>query len=189
MPISHKVLSMIGLLLLSSMWLGSRSSTERLPQVNREYQIKAAYLYNFLSLFEWPAQASQDTLTIAILGDNPFGDIFDPLQGRAIKGKPLAVVHFPEIDTSETAKRIGDCHILFVSKSEEKRVPEILTTLSNYSLLTVGEVEDFTKEGGGIKFYFEDNSIRFELNLRVIDQNRLQVAPQLLRLAKIYEGP
>src|SRR4030088_3254548 len=41
-----------------------------------EYQVKAAYLYNFGRFIEWPpkvAAAKSDSFTICVLGQDPFG--------------------------------------------------------------------------------------------------------------------
>jgi hypothetical protein len=42
-----------------------------------EYQVKAAYLFNFLKFVEWPEEAFTDPLApivIGIAGDDPFGN-------------------------------------------------------------------------------------------------------------------
>src|SRR4051812_34003402 len=62
--------------------------------LEREYQIKAAYVYNFINYIEWPADAlppAGGTLTIGVLGEDPFGPALDPLNGKQIKGRTLAV--------------------------------------------------------------------------------------------------
>src|SRR4051794_1804689 len=69
--------------------------------VSREYEIKAAYLYNFINYIEWPDQSlppAGGTITIGVLGENPFGGALAPLNGKQTKGRTLAVKELATID-------------------------------------------------------------------------------------------
>src|ERR1700748_2574193 len=67
-----------------------------------EYQIKAAFIYNFARFIEWPTQAFADTsspMVIGILGENVFGDnLKQAIDGKTIKGHPL---QFKQFDSAE----------------------------------------------------------------------------------------
>ena len=58
-----------------------------------EYQVKAAFLYNFAKFVEWPSQAfqtSKDPITVCVLGHNPFGNALeDVIRGKSIEGRPV----------------------------------------------------------------------------------------------------
>jgi len=74
-----------------------------------EYQVKAAYLYNFVKFVEWPAGAADGTLTICTAGRNPFGSALDDIvRGESIDGRAIAarVVAAPQ----------AGCHVLFVPR-------------------------------------------------------------------------
>src|SRR5205814_1156019 len=46
-------------------------------QAISEYQVKAAFLYNFARFVQWPPQSfknAHDPIAICVLGPNPFGD-------------------------------------------------------------------------------------------------------------------
>src|SRR2546426_12497948 len=52
----------------------ARASQETPPS---EYQLKAAFLYNFAKFVEWPPEAFPDAttpFTIGIIGENPFDE-------------------------------------------------------------------------------------------------------------------
>src|SRR5437660_398055 len=57
-----------------------------------EYQVKAAYLYNFVKFIEWPAAAARSgTLSICTAGSNPFGTaLADIVRGELINGRAIA---------------------------------------------------------------------------------------------------
>ena len=50
--------------------------------MEREYEIKAAYLYNFINYIEWPSDSlpqAGGTITVGIIGESPYSSAFDAL--------------------------------------------------------------------------------------------------------------
>ena len=60
-----------------------------------EYQIKAAYLFNFLKFVEFPEDAFADPLApivIGVVGDDPFGSSLPQVVvGKTVQGRALTV--------------------------------------------------------------------------------------------------
>lgn len=147
----------------------------------RVYEIKAAFLYNFVKFVEWPEsrlKQSQGIITVGILGSDDFGNAFDVITGRSVKDMKLSVRYF------ERTEDIRACHLLFVSESEKSRLREILESLQGYPILTVGESEDFGALGGIIRFYTENNKVRFEINISAASKADLRISAKLLEVAK-----
>jgi hypothetical protein len=154
---------------------------------SREYQIKAAFLVNFLQFVTWPANtfASDDTpFRIGVLGDDPFGTTLDEIvRGETVNHHKIVV---------QRGQRVEDCkgcQMIFVSRSQEKNLPSILADLDSGPVLTVGEVRGFARKGGIINFYTEGNKVRFEINAMVAQRDKLKMSAQLLSLGKIIESP
>jgi hypothetical protein len=147
-----------------------------------EYELKAAFVYNFARFVEWPAQAFKepgDPIKVCILGENPFGRSLDnTLQGKAVASRAFVVEQI-----SDPRRAIG-CHILFVSVSERKRVRAILDVITS-GVLTVGDMDGFAAQGGVVNFKLEDGKIRFEINAAAAGQQGLRVSSKLLSVAKI----
>jgi YfiR/HmsC-like len=156
----------------------------RADEPSREYQIKAAFIYNFVQFVEWPASAFQSDsspITIGILGDNPFGDVLEHVvQGKTVNGRSLVVRYFSRIEDAER------CQVLFVNSADQGLLSALHDQLKDKSVLTIGEAEQFLWTGGVIRFYTEDNKVRFEINLEAAQQARLKISSKLLRLAKIF---
>jgi hypothetical protein len=148
-----------------------------------EYQVKAVFLYNFAQFVEWPASAFPDSaapLVICVLGEDPFGPYLDEtVRGETVQAHPLAVQRHRRV------KDIKGCHILFVSRQELERLPEILDTLKGRATLTVGDAEGFAKRGGMIRFMTEQNRIRLRVNLAAARAAHLTLSSKLLRPAQI----
>src|SRR5580700_4776305 len=46
-------------------------------QAANEYEVKVAFLYKFASFVEWPPEAANEPLCIAVVGQDPFGPALD----------------------------------------------------------------------------------------------------------------
>jgi uncharacterized protein DUF4154 len=146
----------------------------------REYEIKAAYLYNFIKYVDWPSYG--DTITIGVLGGNPFGPALAPLNGKIVKGRRVVV---RELDSVRDAQK---CQIIFVSASERQRLQEIFESLRSARVLTVGETQGFADGGGMINFIEENNKVRFEINADAARRTGLNISSELLKLAKLVKS-
>lgn len=151
-----------------------------------EYQVKAAYLFNFLKFVEYPADSFADPLApfvIGVVGDDPFGSALPQVViGKTVQGRDL-VIHL-----YRAGEDLRGAHILFISASERKRLPMILSGLHGSSVLTVGDKPGFLEAGGMIQFLNENGRVRFAINADAASQSRLKVSSKLLSLAKATGG-
>jgi hypothetical protein len=148
---------------------------------NSEYQVKAAFLYNFMKFVEWPGDGLNNpgTLTLGILGKDPFGDALDEVRGKTAKGRRVVVLHLHQ---PEEAK---ECDLLFVCASEKGRLSQILKVVQNARILTVADQEGFCQAGGMINLVFVKNRVGFEVNVGAASRVRLRISSQLLKLAHL----
>lgn len=158
---------------------------------DREHQVKAAFLYNFINFVEWPKDklAEEDTvITIGIIGKDPFGKAFEPIKNKKVKGKKVIVRRFGSYKelkgSSEQIKSVRQCHILFICSSEKENLKEVIGIVENHSVLTVGDMKSFLESDGIINFLMEDNKVRFEVNKTAAERAKLKIRSKLLRLAK-----
>ena len=173
----------IAMLSLSLVWLVSVSVGHAQEAPPTEYQLKAAFLFNFAKFVEWPPAAfagAKAPMIIGILGENPFhDDLTRTIGNKTIDEHPLEI---KELQFSSLAQATN-CHILFISTSEKKRLPEIFAGLKGASVLTVGETDRFTETGGMINFVPEGTKIRFKVNQDTASKAGLKISSKLLSLA------
>jgi YfiR/HmsC-like len=164
-------------LVLSLLFLASLALAQ---QKVSEYQVKAAYLYNFGRFVEWPSDviSSQSSFTICVFGADPFGPTLDAMVvGATIAGKGV------------TAKRIsspqdlGECRILFITSTEVGSLNKIVEAGIKHAVLTVSDMPEFASKGGMIQFVLEDKKIRFEVNLAAAQSAGLTLSADLLKVA------
>jgi hypothetical protein len=174
---------------------------------NVEYQLKAAFLYNFMKFIEFPEIASgtenkesqkNAPITLCVLGTDFFGKYLDDLTKKEIKARTIRIVRLEGFEQyqkthpqatqdqyfQEQKKALEGCHLLFISQSEEKRMSELVTLTDGMRFLTVSDISGFAKQGGVIEFVMEENKIRFDINVAAADQKRLKISSQLLQLAR-----
>jgi hypothetical protein len=152
------------------------------PKPN-EYQVKAAYLYNFGRFVQWPAEvaANNDSgFTICVLGQDPFGPVLDStLAGESINGKPVVTRRLSK------PQEAADCRILFINSTEQKHLREIFVALDKEAILTVSDMRDFSRRGGMIQFVLDGERVRFEVNLANAENARLTLSSELLKVATV----
>ena len=150
-----------------------------------EYEVKAVFIYNLAKFIEWPDKSldNNPTLTVYILGDDPFGANLDAIKGKLIKGKSVVV---KQIDSPAALKNVG---ILFFSSSEKKQLQDILKGISRLPILTVGDTQSFANRGVMVNFYIENNKIRFEINTEAAKLAGLKISSNLLKMGKIIAPP
>lgn len=128
-----------------------------------EYQYKAKFLAfaAYYSIFP-PKPATSHPWVIGIVGKSPFGKFLDEAFGptTTIKGRKVQVV-FPKTD-----KEILACEVLFICRSEQGRVEEILGSLKGLPILTVGDTKGFAQQGVMVNFFLEQSFVRTEVNLQ-----------------------
>jgi hypothetical protein len=147
-----------------------------------EYQVKAAFLFNFAKFVEWPADAfaaSDATLQICVLGPDPFGGDFEQvIEDKTVNGHRLEIIHPSGLPQARS------CQILFVASSQKQQTKEILQGIKGASVLSVGDTPGFAKAGGVINFVLDDNRVRFEINPKAAERAHLKLSARLLTVAK-----
>jgi hypothetical protein len=145
--------------------------------------VKAVCLYNLTQFTDWPPgafSASNAPIVIGIVGEDPFGKTIDTVvRGEVVRGHPLVVKRL------RADEDLQACHVLFISRSEKKRLPELLKQLKGSPVLSVGEVSGFAEQGGMVNLLVPDKTVKIEINQAAAEQAGLQISSKLLKLAHL----
>lgn len=178
------VAGLIWVLLAGSWGPGAGLALAADAPVSKEYQIKAAFLYNFTKFVEWPPARFADAtspIVLGLLGPTPLeGELEKIVAGRKVNGREIII---RMIKTSDEAKA---AHVVFLGNSQE--TPSGAARLSDdraAGVLTVGETAGFSERGGMIGFVLEGDKVRFEINLVAAERAGLRLNAQLLKLATL----
>ncbi len=154
----------------------------------KEYEIKAAFLFNLGSFVRWSERSFEGAnapFYLCVLGDDPFGDLLDTIAaGQNISGHPMKIQRFQDIAESMSIQ----CNTLFISLSVQAQLPEILAHLKDQPTLTVGDMDNFAVQGGMVQFFTRDNKVRLMLDPQAFAEAGLRPSAQLMRIAQIVNG-
>ncbi|MGA2429323.1 MAG: YfiR family protein [Candidatus Acidiferrum sp.] len=152
-----------------------------------EYQVKAAFVFNFAKFVEWPLdtfKSENAPIVFCVFRYDPLGSALDEIiRGKAINNRAVLARRITELPD------LRSCQLVFVSSVEYKHLSEVLNSLKGTSALVVGESEGFAERGGGIQFFPEDKKLRFAVNVDAIQRARLTASSKLLALARIVHDP
>jgi hypothetical protein len=165
----------LALLTLSSAVFGNTATD------SREYQIKAAFLYNFTRFTEWPAGSFADASSPIAIGTycaEPFSGMLEKLvKSRAVNGRKIAVTRLDSADAARTM------HVVFVCADSEALLPDIAEAVGSSPVLTVSETNRSAASVACIDFHVDDGRVRFEINMTASEHAGLQISAQLQKLA------
>lgn len=167
----------VGLLLSFSF-----SNAQSLPA--NEFQVKAVFLYNFTRFVEWPENyftSPEDTFIIGIIGKDPFGQYLEEtIANEKIGSHPIVIKRFDNIE------KVNSCNILYINTDNSEWTKDVLAVVSKHHILTVSDINGFTRWGGIIKFINEKNKIKIQINTEAAKTAQLTISSKLLSLADIY---
>ncbi len=168
------------LIILAGLLLSAAFPAQAADREAAEYEVKAAYVYNFAKFVEWPPESfSRDDvpLTICILGGDPFGSAMNAIKRKTVGSRKVAVKQVSDVQEAK------GCHVLFVSASEEDRLQQTLDSLGHAGVLTISDMRKFAQTGGMINFIIRDDKVRFAINAGAARRAGLKISSQLLSLA------
>lgn len=145
--------------------------------------VKAAYVYNLTKFVEWAAEDGvadrAATVVICVVGNDPVGTALDEVAALQSQGRPIRVRHVA------ATEGIPACHILYIGRSEEPRLAQILGQLGTAAVLTVSDIPEFAERGGMIGFVPDRGRVRLEINAARVRAAGLKMSSKLLEVARL----
>lgn len=151
-------------------------------KASREYEVKAVFLYNFARFVEWPVERGKDAevFVIGVLGDDPFGELLDEaVRGERVGSRRLQVKRVAGIEEAT------QCDQVFIARSEQHRLGEILKQLGTRPILTVSDIPQFAEQGGIVGLVSSGGRTKIRINLEAAKAAELSISSKLLRPAEI----
>ncbi len=167
----YRLRHLVPILLLLQLAMPARGGS--LP----EYGIKAGFLYSFTNYTTWPDTVGA-TLRLCVFGQDPFGEYLNDLAGKKVLERQIAVRRLHDLED------INSCHIVFISRTAENRMREVLNRIKGKPTLTVADTPNATHQGVALNMRTQGNKVVFEANLAAARAHGLHLSARLLRLAK-----
>jgi hypothetical protein len=146
-----------------------------------ESEVKAAYLYRFLSYLEWPPPAVEGDASPLVIGVMSADEVYDALKdiakGRSAQGRPIEVRRVKEGDDS-----LG-IHLLFVGKPAAAILPQ----LASRNAIVVTEVDGALRRGAVINLVRMADHVRFEVAPAAAERKGVRISSRMLSVAARVE--
>ena len=147
-----------------------------------EYNLKAAFIYNFTRYIGWKDESGENDFIIGIIGTSPINDpLGEIVKTETVDNKKITIKRF-----SKPAD-ISFCHILFISQNAGVALDDILAKTSGKSTLIISEQNGYAEQGTALNFVIVNNKLKFEANVKAINSAGLTASSQLLKLAIIIK--
>ncbi|PIE63354.1 MAG: hypothetical protein CSA25_00755 [Desulfobacter postgatei] len=190
-PLTHKIIKVfipacICQFLLFLLAIGTVHS-----QNLEEYRVKAAFVYNFTKLIQWPQKAFDnegEPFNIVVFGNEYMKEYFQTIDGKISTGRVISI-QYSDPNAFDYKQMLAESQIVFISRHTRlEQVLEILSHVGNRPVLTIGEVKNFSRAGGIIQFFTRDDHLHFEINIKNAEAHQLKFSSRLLKLAVIVNG-
>ena len=145
-----------------------------------EYQVKAAFIYNFIAFTQWP-ESAEPAINLCLYGEDYFGHEIDKLQNRSVGTRSIKVVRIRNSD------QLPKCQVIFFSKSVNNTMADIISNLESNPILMLADSPNAISQGVTINMSLVNEKIVFEINLGIARKAGLDISSKLLQLAvKVY---
>ena len=152
------------------------------PPPPTEYQVKAAFIYNFMKFVEWPDSAFESArtpMTVSVLGTEDFVQTLrSAVAQRLIGDRAVNVVH------SESVADVKRGHVLYVDAALADSMGQIYNRTRDAATLVVGDDYRMVGRGATIGFFLKNNKVRFTIDADLADESGLRISSRLLKLAQ-----
>jgi hypothetical protein len=169
---------LICLVMACMMFFGTASSCHA-QETN--YKAYSVYVYNFIKYIEWPEESKSGEFVIAVVGDSPVLNELKALAAsKKANGQTIVVKQYANVAD------VDKCQILYISSGKSSMLKNAIERTKNMSSLLIAEREGLAKKGAGINFVtLEDETLKFEVNKKVIEAHNLKIPKVLVNLGLI----
>ena len=148
-----------------------------------EHEVKAAYLFRFLSFVEWPASAfaaADAPVAIGVLGaDEVLAELREIVPGRVVQGRPVSVQRV------QPGESLAGLHALFVGRGAGAQLARIAP---GQPLLVVSDWDNALEQGAVVNFVRNEGRVRFEVALDSAERRALKISSRMLAVASHVRG-
>ncbi len=162
--------------LLLTALAASSAAWPAVAQILDEYQVKAAFVLNFVAATEWPTGGDRP-LTLCIAGQAPYETMARALDGKRAAGRSLVT------RVLRGREQPAGCDAVFITRDQAGAAARILDEIGTAPVLTVAETPGMAERGVMINLLLVRDQIAFEVSQSTVRRTPLALSSKLLRLA------
>jgi hypothetical protein len=185
------------MVLMPALWAASQAVDAQNVDAERYAQVKASYLLNLVRLTEWPASAFEEEdapITILVIGADGLTTYLGTLiRDECVAGRRIVLHELEDFrpGTAAGARQLesilGRAHLLYIGRSEQRHLSQIVATAAAYPVLTVSDIPEFADQGGMIGLMVRSGRVGLVANLHTIGSSPVRVSSRVLSLATLVD--
>lgn len=146
-----------------------------------DYKAYSLYVYNFMKYIEWPENQDHGDFIIAVFGKSAIEKELQNLAAKKkIRGRNIVVKSISNLE------QLDHCQLLYITREKSNQTMDAADRLSGKGILIVGEREGLAYRGAALSFAVtESDELSFDINKRVIEQQRLKISGTLIQLGAV----
>lgn len=146
-------------------------------------EVKAAFIYQFTKFISWPDacfETKNSPFVICVIGnDDIVKHLRATVEGKKANDHKYEVVHLKDV------KEGPKCHIVFMATSSNPNDRGWANRYEAPGTLTICSSERFTRNGGIMRLFEDDNTLKMEINVDAAKRAKLKISSKLLNLVEI----
>lgn len=144
---------------------------------DRENELKAAMIYNFVRFTHWPDTAfsgSPEELVICSPGEGPINAALGKIEGKRIRGKRIVLEKNPD-----AVLRSNECRVLVAGQA----LDEAFQLRRSENILIISVKDNVESDLASIRMIRVGRQIRFAVNLAAAKAGGVEISSKLIDLA------
>ena len=156
------------------------SATVAMCLADREHQVKAAFIANFIKYIDWPDLPNDSSsFVVGVYGAEGYGhDLEDAVAGKSVGRHPVVIQQF------HADSEIRGCRLIVSGAASEERIGKLIKLCNTTGAVLVGDASDFARNGGTIGLELVAERIRFDINLEAAKKSHVTLSSRLLSFAR-----
>jgi len=154
-------------------------------KVSPEYRLKAALIFKLTRFISWndtaPAGQHGDAaeVNICVVGDNPFGDALDGMQGMQSNNRQIRLHYLA------AAESLNRCQLAFIAEENRAMLTDVVNSTAGKPVVTLSDIRGFAREGGMIEIIRRNSRLSFTINMKTVRQSGVRIATPLLQISNL----
>lgn len=146
-------------------------------------QIKGAFLYKITKFIRWDVQ---DKIKLCFTDDKEdqagktVAETVNSMANKNSNGKF-------EILENVNMKYIRNCNLLFIGSKSEPNLQDILVILDGKAIVTISDIDSFTRRGGMFGFIKQNDNVTVELNFTNAKKQNVNINSALQEMVNIVK--
>ena len=152
-------------------------------QIASKNQIKGVFLYKITKFIRWENSANKAKLCFLEDKEDQAGEKISTTVSKLISKDSADFDVFEDVRLTD----IKSCNMLFIGSRAEQNLQDILAIVDGQPIVTISDIDSFTRRGGMFGFTEENNNVTVELNFSNTNRSHININSALQEMIRVVK--